>query len=674
MAIIEQTGIEDKWSIPAIFEKGGYQGYKIFLDRYTVKASREDIAVGDLVIVITKRDEKFPHKELGWVKEIGNGRATIDLWHGGEHEESLDVVSKPKEIYPEHVTLRAADALASCEVPAQKGFIRRNFQEVLLDKFVPGGRILAGAGVDELQSINCFVIPSPPDSRMEIIQSVGIMAETHSRGGGVGVNLSSMRPRFSKVYGVHGSSSGAVSWGELYSVETGLIEQGGSRRGATMLMIWDWHPDVFEFIDAKRKAGKYENVNMSVCISDDFMAAVKADADWDLIFPDTTYVAYEEEWEGDIFSWKENGYPVIVHKTVKAREIWTRLIESAWASAEPGLHFLERSNKMSNTHYFQNLVSTNPCGEQPLPAYGSCCLGAINMSKFVKEDGATDYENLAETIYWSVRMLDNVIDTNEYHMAEIEATHKYDRRIGLSSMGLGEYLIRKGLRYGSPECIDHLNELYEFFASTAYISSSRLAQEKGSFPGFDRDEFCNSGFMQTMPREVVEYIYNNGMRNACVLTQAPTGTTGTMVGTSTGIEPYYSWETMRTSRLGDHIEKVQVLEDLGLDINDLPDYCVTAQDLTPEEHLSVQAVLQRWNDSSISKTTNVPSTFTVEDTDKLYMLAYDMGCKGITMYRDGSRSEQVLNAIERCTDCDEVLIKIDGCVSCPNGCISKCML
>ncbi|SVD05217.1 uncharacterized protein METZ01_LOCUS358071, partial [marine metagenome] len=309
--------------------------------------------------------------------------------------------------------------------------VSESFDNILFDYFIPGGRILAGAGQKGLTLQNCFVLPAPDDSRGGIMDSVKEMAETHSRGGGVGLNLSSLRPRHSKVIGVNGSSSGAVSWGKMFNLSTGLIEQGGSRRGATMLMMDVWHPDIMEFITAKQQAGEFENSNMSVCITDDFMTALATDEDWDLIFPDTTDPEYDAFWDGDIRRWIDIGKEIVVHDTVKASAIWNSIITSAWASAEPGLHFIDRSNKMSNSWYFARLQATNPCGEQPLEAYGVCTLGALNLAKFVDEDRDVLWNKLRYVVRAAVRLLDNVIDANEYHFPEIDDNHRGNRRIGL---------------------------------------------------------------------------------------------------------------------------------------------------------------------------------------------------------------------------------------------------
>lgn len=661
--------------LPAEFEKGGYQGYKIFLDRYTLKADKGDVYPGDLVIIVTKRDAKFPQKELGNVSRIDDDGAWVELWTGGEHYEVFDLISKPIETMPQDVRERVAVALAESEDPSCRRKIEAEYRDILLNDFVPGGRILAGAGASELTLQNCFVIPNPPDSRGGIIESVGHMVETHSRGGGVGVNGSSLRPRFAHVKGVNGVSSGAVSWLKPYNLTTGLIEQGGSRRGATMLMMWDWHPDVLEFIEAKNQPGEFENTNMSVCISDDFMAAVKADGDWDLIFPETGFEAYDEEWDGNIFEWKAKGYPVVVYETIKARRIWDRLIESAWASAEPGLHFLELSNRMSNSWYFAPLVATNPCGEQPLEDWGVCTLGNVDLSRF-ESDGDVDWNRLGRVIATSVRFLDNVIDVNNYHLPQIKKAHEDSRRIGLGTMGLAELMIRLGIKYGSEEGIDFVENLQKFIAITAYSASSDLAVEKGSFGAFDADKFLQSGFTQNLPGWLRDKIRKQGIRNVCLLTQPPTGTTGTMVGTSTAGEPFYSWVTKRISRLGEHLEVPYVISDLGFDIDNLPDYCVNALELSPDGHLRMQAAMQKWIDSAISKTTNVPHEWTIEQVDELFLKAYDLGCKGVTIYRDGSRSEQVLTkaSIEKEEPEETDWIKEGGCEISPDGTLSKCDL
>ncbi len=989
-------------------------GYKIFLDRYAQKdMTRSTLAVGDTVIVVV--DSKTGQREIGTITAIKLPKVTVQLLDGDVTERDLEQVDKPLETDPGQMMDRVAAGIAAVEKNAKlrKQWTER-FRWMLDDwKFVPAGRILTAAGTDQaLTYYNCYVIPSPKDSRGGIIETLRQMTEIMSRGGGVGINISSLRPRHWYVKGVNGRSSGAVSWGALYSFVTGLIEQGGSRRGALMLILNDWHPDVFDFINSKRKAGQVTNANISVGVSDKLMEAVKADGDWDLKFPDSTDPNYDEVWDGDIDKWAAAGHQVIKYRTVKAREIWNAIIESAWASAEPGVFFNERYNKMSNSQYFAPIICTNPCvtgdtrihtnrglvkarelfdneseievaidgrfgltnattlstrvfrtgvkpvfrlqteegyfvratadhkfmtpsgwmqlnqlkagdeihvtnrkggfgvegsqelgrvlgwlvgdgtiknnevvlsffgkekqelapvfaehvntlvspltknqnrtytvgigevaerdearvssarlrqvaeqygltetkhrvpevvfqgsevmqrgflqalftadgsfqdsgakgasirlaanqiellegvqqllgnfgiasriylnrrdagyrmmpdtyrepkaywceaqhelaitkqnmavfadeigfmmnykqagledyisrgkrgpyaerftatvesitsdgieevfdltesvthsfvanglvvhncGEQGLPAFGVCNLGAINLAKFYDEETHdVNWDDLDKTARYSTRFLDNVIDSTPYFFDENKQQQLSERRVGLNNMGLAELMVKLEIRYGSDESVAFIDKLYGFLARSIYETSVELAQEKGAFPQFKSEPFLKSGYMQSMPKDIQEKVRKHGIRNVTLTTQAPTGTTGTMVNTSTGIEPFFSWVYYRKSRLGLHEEQVPLAKewfDAHPGETELPDYFVTAMDLSPEEHIKVQAAIQRWVDSSISKTCNVPNEYTVEQVSDLYLYMYDMGCKGGTIYRDGSRDEQVL--------------------------------
>ena len=623
-------------------------GYKIFLDRYAQKdMTRSTLSTGDKVIVVI--NAKTGQREIGTVTKINLPQVTVTLLDGEVVSRDLEHVDKPIETEPAQMMDRVARGVAATEANSVKQDEWSEKFRWLLDdwKFVPGGRILTAAGTDQdLTYYNCYVIPSPDDSREGIMTTLTQMTEIMSRGGGVGINLSTLRPRHSYVKGVNGRSSGAVSWGALYSFVTGLIEQGGSRRGALMLILNDWHPDIFNFINSKRQAGQITNANISVGVSDRLMEAVAADDDWPLIFPDTRDPDYDAFWDGDLNTWVASGRKVIQYKTVKARDLWHAIVESAWTSAEPGVWFNERSNKMANSWYFNPLISTNPCGEQPLGAFSVCNLGAINLSRFYDENNRdVAWDDLRKTVAYSTRFLDNVIDTTPYFFEENERVQMAERRVGLGTMGIAELMLKLGVRYGSDESVELIDQIYKTIALTAYATSSDLALEKGAFTQFDAEKFIESGYMQAMPENLRQKVRRDGIRNVTLLTQAPTGTTGTMVNTSTGVEPFFSWVYYRKSRLGLHEEKVPIVKDwyeAHPDASELPDYFVTAMDLLPEEHVKVQGAFQRWIDSAISKTCNVPNDYTVEQVSDLYRKMYELGCKGGTIYRDGSRDEQVL--------------------------------
>ncbi|NLN28645.1 MAG: ribonucleoside-diphosphate reductase [Firmicutes bacterium] len=1005
----------------------------VFLDRYAVKDPDKNLEKGDVVVVLTKEDPKFPQKEVGIVRDIKGDEVTVELRSTGElFVQERKKIDRCLEHTPSQMWDRMAKAIVEVEDEEKRDELRREFRWLLEGfRFSPGGRINAMLGTGQnLTAYNCYVIPLRPndpnygrDSRQSIIDTLGNMVEIMSRGGGVGINLSTLRPRLAYVEGVNGRSSGSVSWGGLFSFATGLVEQGGSRRGALMLILDDWHPDVLEFIKAKRDMGAITNANISVAVSHKFMEAVEKDLQWDLVFPDTSDPDYDKLWDGNLRRWRdEYKKPVKVYQTVRARDMWNTIIESAWMSAEPGVVFLERMNEDSNSWYFEDLISTNPCitgetlvytenglfradelwfsgkpvsvavdarmderafvpasavfatgikpvyrlitkegfelrltadhrvltergwveahdlepgdrirvlnrgggfgvegslelgrvlgglvghgaaepdraivsssgeekgelvglvggagnhvganvlgrpaypvsvievdgdearvpstrllelaaehglrekrlhvpeavfrgsrqmqagflqalftasghietsnegrgaivlpshsfqflqdvqrlllnfgiysridgrpqgdatvlsdhdgaahecsgdasgslrvtggsalifaeeigflasdkqaklealvaryaeepyeerfvatftelvpdgeemvydlnvpglhafvanglvvhncGEQPLPGWGVCNLGHINLSRFAKGPigkAEVDWEELRRAVRLGVRFLDNVIDITPYFFEENERVQKAERRIGMGTLGLGEMLIRLGLRYGDDECVAFIDKLYEFIATEAYLASVDLAKEKGAFPKFDAEKYLESGFMKRMPQHVREAVREHGIRNVTLLTQAPTGSTGTMIGTSTGIEPYYSWTYWRNSRLGMREVRERIVQEyfkenpeLEPSLESLPPYFVTAMELTPKEHIRVQAAIQRWTDASISKTANAPNDYTIEQTRELYEYAYRAGCKGVTIYRDGSRDQQVL--IAQTKDVDE---------------------
>ncbi|MDO8463285.1 MAG: adenosylcobalamin-dependent ribonucleoside-diphosphate reductase [bacterium] len=531
---------------------------------------------------------------------------------------------------PDQMWDRVAKAIASVEVTSQKReYWTGEFRKVLEDfQFVPGGRILSGAGTGvPVTFYNCFVIPSPEDSRGGILDNVKLMVEIMSRSGGVGVNLSSLRPRGSLVKGVSGTASGAVSFGGLYSYATGLIEQGGSRRGALMLMLNDDHPDIEEFITVKRTMGLVTNANLSVCISDRFMEAVKNDANWDL------------QWGGKVY------------RTIKAAALWELICESAWASGEPGTFFIERANKRSNSWYFEQLISTNPCGEQPLGAWNVCNLGSMNVAAFATSDGIHEkaefeWERFRWAVRIAIRFLDDVIDATYYPYEENRTAQLGIRRTGLGFMGFGDLLIKLHIPYGSPEGIAMTQDLYRTLRDEAYRASVDIAAEKGAFPKFDREKYLQGWFIQRLPEDIKQGIAAHGIRNCFLLTQAPTGTTSLLSGVSSGIEPVYDFAFIRRDRIGEHTVYHPLYEAWAgaHPGQEHPPYFTSAKQLTPEEHVRMQAAAQEYNDSSISKTCNAPNDHTKEQVKDLYMLAYELGCKGVTYFRDGSRNEAVLSS------------------------------
>jgi len=561
-----------------------------------------------------------------------------------------DKEGNPIEKTPDEMWARVARGIAKQEKPKNRKAWEKKFYESMDGfKFLPGGRILAGAGTGyDVTYFNCFVIPSPKDSRDGILDNLKVMIEIMARGGGVGINLSSLRPKGSRVRKVNGFSSGPMNWAELYSLATkDIVQQGGSRRGALMLMLHDWHPDIEEFITVKQDLSKINGANLSVCISDDFMEAVKKDADWNLEYPDLDDKNYDKKWDGDLQGWKKSGGKVVVKRTVKAKYLWDLICKAAWTSAEPGLHFLDRSNKRSNTAYFETLIATNPCGEQPLGAWAVCNLGAINLSAYVDGKGVFDYDSFGKDVRVAMRFLDNVIDDTYYFFKENEKVAKDIRRTGLGILGLADALIKMKLRYGAPESEEILKKIFETLRNNAYDVSADIAKEKGAFPKFDRAKYMKGYHIQKLPKPIQKKIAKYGIRNAVLLTIAPTGTTSLISGVSSGVEPVYEFEFIRRDRLGEHKMYHPLYEEWkkAHPNEQKPDYFVSANDLTPEEHVIVQAIAQDYIDSSISKTVNAPNGHSIEDVKNLYMLAYDNGLKGITYMRDGSR-EGVLSRVE----------------------------
>lgn len=689
------------------FKKTPFQ-VLIQLDRYTVKElDTSKLQIGDVVVAVY--DDSNPdkvQKDFGRVTALRGEEVSFQgEITGQEHTVPIRRVYIPLDWKWADSVDRMVQGAMSIDfhyaLMRDEEYEGRLRDALYNERIVPGGRIQASLGANEkyrkdlnLTAYNCYVIPSPEDSRKGILETLSIMSEIMARGGGVGINLSTLRPKYAKVYGVNGTSSGSVSWGGVYSYVTGLIEQGGSRRGALMLQLHITHPDILDFIKIKRQKGQIENANLSVQITSEFMAAVEADEDWKLIYPDTTHPKYGELWASkirDIHEWLVEGLPVEIHKTVKAREIFDLLVECAWAAAEPGFVVYDRMNDgempptqklikvdnpdgrelyqlnpkvpdpvavpWNNTYYYQKNVSTNPCGEVPLPAFGICNLLHLNLAEFFdpKTNGVR-WELLKQTIHDTVRLADNIIDYTPYHFKENRKVQKEQRRIGMGTMGLADLLIDMGLRYGSEASLVFIDKLYEFIKNEAYRASAFLAKSRGKFPTFDT-RMLEARIPSSLAPDVKELIKAYGLRNSHLLTQAPTGTTATKTGRNgysvgTGIEPFFALEWKRTSRMATAIEflgKAKEWRDAH-PLSDLPGYFVSAMgreadgspQITPQDHINIQAMIQKHNDAAISKTINVPNEFTKEQTAELFKYGFQQGLIGLTVYRDGSRDEQVL--------------------------------
>jgi len=735
----------------------------VMLDRYAFKDTEKiTLSKGDFVVLTVKEDPKFPARGLGYILDIDweSKKAKVQVEEDyrytlenpqeaetGVIERSLDVIEKPLEVYYEQIAKRNATGLASVEETEEKRkeWFEKFYEELVNLNFIPAGRVLYGAGSGtEVTYFNCYVMPFVKDSREGISEHRKQVMEIMSRGGGVGTNGSTLRPRNTLARGVNGKSSGSVSWLDDIAKLTHLVEQGGSRRGAQMIMLADWHPDIIEFIVSKmqnprilrylientndegiQKAAEdklkftplteqeremyqgivnYKNMpgsggfsekiikeaelklrlggtysvhnpefltgaNISVCLTKEFMQAVEEDKEYELRFPDVENYdeeqmkIYNEKWHevGDVREWEKMGYKVRTYRKIKAKELWNLINICATYSAEPGIFFIDNANDMTNARaYGQKVVATNPCGEQPLAPFSVCNLAAVNLAQMAdKKSKTVDFEKLKRTVEVGVRMQDNVIDSTPYFLQENKKQALGERRIGLGVMGLHDLLIYCETEYGSKEGNELVDKIFETIATTAYRTSIDLAKEKGSFPYLVgnteeetirlREAFINTGYMKKMPKDIRDDIKTYGIRNSHLLTVAPTGSTGTMVGVSTGLEPYFSFSYYRSGRLGKFIEvKAEIVQEYlnehpEADPNNLPHWFVTAMDLSPEAHADVQCVIQRWIDSSISKTVNAPKGYTVDQVKKVYERLYKGGAKGGTVYVDGSRDTQVLS-------------------------------
>lgn len=528
---------------------------------------------------------------------------------------------------------RVAEAVAANEAPESRAEWARTFHDALADfRFIPAGRILAGAGTGrDVTLFNCFVMGVIPDNLDGIFQHLREAAVTMQQGGGVGMDFSTIRPAGAAVRGVGAQASGPLSFMDSWNAMCGTIMAAGQRRGAMMGCLRIEHPDIEAFIEAKRDKSRLRNFNLSVLVSDDFMKALAADGEWALRF------------DGK------------VHRSLPARALWRQLMQATYDVAEPGVIFIDRVNQHNNLAYCETIVGSNPCGEQMLPAYGACLLGSINLAQLVPQpfaaDAALDEEELAGLAATAVRFLDNVIDISRYPLPQQEAEAKAKRRIGLGITGLADALLFCNVRYGSEQAVALTCRWLDTIRHAAYRASALLAAEKGRFPLYDAAILDRPNLM-TLDEPTRALIREHGLRNGCLTSIAPTGTTSLLAGNvSSGIEPVFAYSYVRKVRQTDGSTREEAVEDYGYRVwkqlkGDTPppeDLFVSAQSLDPSDHLAMQAPAQRMIDSSISKTVNCPEDIGFDAFADIYAEAYHLGCKGLTTYRPNATTGAVLS-------------------------------
>ncbi len=539
---------------------------------------------------------------------------------------------------------RVSDAVAKNE----EAGVREKWSDQFFDamsgfRFLPAGRILAGAGTDRLVTLfNCFVMGEIPDDMGGIFENLKEAALTMQQGGGIGYDFSTLRPKGAAVKRVGADASGPLPFMDAWDAMCRTIMSAGHRRGAMMATLRCDHPDIEDFIEAKKEPGRLRMFNLSVLVTDDFMDAVRHDAPWELKF------------DGRVF------------RTVPARSLWDRIMASTYAFAEPGVIFIDRINRRNNLNYCETIFSTNPCGEQPLPPYGACLLGSVNLVALVKdpfgEAPHIDASELADLVHTAVRMMDNVIDISNFPLSQQEHEAKAKRRIGLGITGLADALIMCGKRYGSKEGLKLTESWLKEIQREAYLASAALGSEKGVFPLYDRDQYIKGETIQALDKDVIAEIEQHGVRNALVTSIAPTGTISLFANNvSSGLEPVFSFSyTRKVTQPDGSITEEQISDyayrlykqKFGPD-RPLPDYFVDAMSLAPEDHVAMQAAAQKYVDSSISKTINCPEELSFSAFKGIYLQAYDLDCKGLTTYRPNEITGSVLEAKPREENIDQ---------------------
>ncbi|MCK9515200.1 MAG: adenosylcobalamin-dependent ribonucleoside-diphosphate reductase [Ottowia sp.] len=558
------------------------------------------------------------------------------------------------------VQRRVARALAAMEAPEQRAHHEALFVEAQQRGFIPAGRINSAAGTDlQATLINCFVQPvgdsvsATEDGLPGIYDALQKAAETMRRGGGVGYNFSHIRPAGAHVRGTASKASGPVSYMRVFDRSCETVESAGARRGAQMGVLNVEHPDIEAFVRAKQTAGELTNFNVSVSVTDDFMQAVQDDA----LFPLVHAAEPGEDLKAAGAFRREDG--PWVYRQIRARELWDLIMQSTYDYAEPGVLFRDQINRENNLAYIETLEATNPCGEQPLPAYGCCCLGSINLTRFVRDpfglsgEPSVDWQGLAEVTAVAVRMLDNVLDATVWPLPEQAEEAAQKRRVGLGITGLGDALIMLGLAYDSDPARAMAGRFMREITEAAYRASVALARERGAFPAFSKKEYLASPFIQRLPRDLRDAIAKHGLRNSHLTSIAPTGTISLAFAdnASNGIEPPFSWTYTRTKRMADGSRQDYAVQDhawrlyrlLGGDTDALPPYFRTALEISAQDHARMVAAVKDHVDSAISKTVNVPADYPYEDFKDLYLDAWRYGLKGITTYRPSGKRDAVLS-------------------------------
>ncbi len=527
---------------------------------------------------------------------------------------------------------RVARALATVEAEPDN-WAERFYEALAGFRFLPAGRIIAGAGTERRVTLfNCFVMGTLPDDMAGIFEGLKEAALTMQQGGGIGYDFSTLRPKGAPVRGVGADASGPLSFMDVWDAMCRTVMSAGHRRGAMMATMRCDHPDIEAFVDAKREPGRLRMFNLSVLVTDAFMEAVAAGRDWPLCFGGKTF------------------------RTVPARALWERIMRATYDYAEPGVIFIDRVNRLNNLWYCERIDSTNPCGEQPLPPYGACLLGSVNLARLVRkpfEEGASiDEAELAELAGVAVRMMDNVVDISRFPLPQQAEEARQKRRIGLGVTGLADALAMCGVRYGSIEAVALLEQWLSIIRRSAYLASAGLAREKGAFPLFDADRYLAGANVASLEQDVRAAIARDGIRNALLTSIAPTGTISLLAdNVSSGIEPIYGFTMRRSIRIADGGHREEELSDYAYRLfrelrgpdEPLPESFVDVATLTPEDHLAMQAAAQPWVDASISKTINLPASIPFEDFKEVYARAYALGCKGCTTYRPNPITGAVLS-------------------------------